>query len=188
MNKICPICDKKYDADPQRLKHGRQTTCSRKCSYKLRSINYPKRKRVCDTKNKMCLCGKEFLGTERRKYCCRECFWSFYKPDEGQRVFHKYKCDFCDKEFKPRHPRTKSRVFCSRRCYEKQKSVDMAGSKNPMFGKSPKFAPRSWRQGWHWVGNKYLYFRSSWEISVAKYLESKGYDWTRFGRRASFEN
>ena len=39
-NKIkrnCPICGTIYDADPARLKHGRQTTCSRTCSYKLRA-------------------------------------------------------------------------------------------------------------------------------------------------------
>ncbi len=29
MKKICPICNAEYIADPMRLKHGRQTTCSR---------------------------------------------------------------------------------------------------------------------------------------------------------------
>lgn len=32
----CPICENSYLADPTRLAHGRQTTCSRKCSYSLR--------------------------------------------------------------------------------------------------------------------------------------------------------
>lgn len=32
----CPACRREYAADPKRLKHGRQTTCSRKCSYRLR--------------------------------------------------------------------------------------------------------------------------------------------------------
>lgn len=33
----CPVCGTVYEADPTRLKHGRQTTCSRKCSYSLRA-------------------------------------------------------------------------------------------------------------------------------------------------------
>ncbi|OGB20608.1 MAG: hypothetical protein A3I66_22850 [Burkholderiales bacterium RIFCSPLOWO2_02_FULL_57_36] len=32
----CPVCGNNYFADPVRLKHGRQSTCSRACSYKLR--------------------------------------------------------------------------------------------------------------------------------------------------------
>lgn len=32
----CPVCSTLYLADPARLKHGRQTTCSRECSYSLR--------------------------------------------------------------------------------------------------------------------------------------------------------
>lgn len=32
----CPVCGTPYEADPVRLKHGRQTTCSRACSYTLR--------------------------------------------------------------------------------------------------------------------------------------------------------
>lgn len=32
----CPVCETLYPADPKRLAYGRQTTCSRKCSYELR--------------------------------------------------------------------------------------------------------------------------------------------------------
>jgi len=39
---ICPICQTHYLADTNRLKFGRQTTCSRSCSYKLRSIKKSK--------------------------------------------------------------------------------------------------------------------------------------------------
>jgi len=37
MLRNCPVCNIKYDADPKRLKWGRQITCSRKCSYEYRS-------------------------------------------------------------------------------------------------------------------------------------------------------
>ena len=36
IERMCPVCSVVYKADPKRLKHGRQTTCSRKCSYALR--------------------------------------------------------------------------------------------------------------------------------------------------------
>lgn len=173
----CQVCQKDYEADPKRLQHGRQTTCSRECSYKLRAGKRTKRK------IKRCPCGKEFCGLPRNVYCSRKCVYTYaYKNKSGrkdkgiQRVFYSYVCEFCGKDFHPRHPRTKSRLFCSRKCYEKQKSVDMSGLNNPMYGKSPKFKP-TWRQGWHTVGNKRYYFRSSWEVSVACYLELKGYDW-----------
>src|SRR5699024_11048223 len=33
VNRECPVCAVSYEADPVRLRHGRQTTCSRACSY-----------------------------------------------------------------------------------------------------------------------------------------------------------
>lgn len=33
----CPVCGQIYSANPKRLKYGRQTTCSRSCSYKMRA-------------------------------------------------------------------------------------------------------------------------------------------------------
>ena len=37
VNRECPVCAVSYKADPVRLRHGRQTTCSRACSYALRA-------------------------------------------------------------------------------------------------------------------------------------------------------
>lgn len=37
VERTCPVCKVTYLADPGRLKHGRQTTCSRKCSYEFRA-------------------------------------------------------------------------------------------------------------------------------------------------------
>lgn len=37
ISRTCPVCGTSYLADLQRLKHGRQSTCSRDCSYKLRA-------------------------------------------------------------------------------------------------------------------------------------------------------
>ena len=54
VDKICPVCNQKYLADLSRLKFGRQTTCSKVCSYELRAANLNKTKlyrcAVCETK------------------------------------------------------------------------------------------------------------------------------------------
>jgi hypothetical protein len=39
VDRQCPVCGVLYAADEGRLRHGRQTTCSRKCSYELRASN-----------------------------------------------------------------------------------------------------------------------------------------------------
>lgn len=36
LERECPVCTTAYKADPRRLRQGRQTTCSRACSYALR--------------------------------------------------------------------------------------------------------------------------------------------------------
>jgi len=42
----CPACGSVYDADPVRLRHGRQTTCSRACSYAFRASQLERREVV----------------------------------------------------------------------------------------------------------------------------------------------
>lgn len=37
VDRVCPVCEAAYKAHPVRLRHGRETTCSRACSYKLRA-------------------------------------------------------------------------------------------------------------------------------------------------------
>jgi hypothetical protein len=52
----CPVCHIEYDADPKRLKWGRQTTCSRKCSYEYRA------KKLNNSIECQCgNCGKSFI-------------------------------------------------------------------------------------------------------------------------------
>lgn len=59
MKRNCPVCNVEYDADPQRLKWGRQTTCSRKCSYVFRSDKLSNQV-DCECGN----CGKSFTRSE----------------------------------------------------------------------------------------------------------------------------
>lgn len=72
---VCPICGTAYLANPTRLKWGKQTTCSRKCSYEYRHRNSNGVECIC-----LC-CGKTFKepvsrmkeAKGRGKYCSREC-------------------------------------------------------------------------------------------------------------------
>lgn len=80
-NKIdrhCPVCDTVYPADESRLRHGRQTTCSRACSYRLRGDE--KKNRVSF---RCAICEREFerppsrvKGKYGAQFCSPECHYS----------------------------------------------------------------------------------------------------------------
>lgn len=73
---ICPVCGNSYQANPRRLKYGRETTCSRKCSYAFRM------QKIAHSNECTCLnCGTLFRipvsrlneSKGRGKYCSRQC-------------------------------------------------------------------------------------------------------------------
>ena len=73
----CPSCGIVYTADTVRLRHGRGTTCSRFCSYRLRGDHQRKQvDLVCGT------CGREFhrapstiKGKHGADFCSPECHY-----------------------------------------------------------------------------------------------------------------
>jgi len=76
--RTCPICDVAYEADSNRLKHGRQTTCSRKCSYEFRA-----RKLTTSIALTCSTCGDEFdrvpshiKSKHEGVYCSRACHYA----------------------------------------------------------------------------------------------------------------
>lgn len=76
--RTCPVCGKTYEANPVRLRHGRQTTCSRECSYKLRA-----NKIANSTKMTCSTCGNEFFRPPSQVksqhegiYCSRKCHYA----------------------------------------------------------------------------------------------------------------
>ena len=125
----CPACRKTYTADETRLRFGRETTCSRRCSYDLRAEARTKRvETACAT------CGKSMdtlpSKSARRKhgsaFCSRACHYAGrsvgatkrvvaepyeYTPEgkaamlaasltpKGQRAFHPVNCTACGVEF-----------------------------------------------------------------------------------------
>jgi 5-methylcytosine-specific restriction endonuclease McrA len=105
IDRICPICGKRYQADSTKLKQNRQTTCSRKCSYAFRAQNQSHAVEcICQR------CKKPFTTTPYRvehgrgKYCSRECQ---YPPLVKT-------CPICKKDF--RTPPSEDSTFCSLTC------------------------------------------------------------------------
>jgi hypothetical protein len=87
IKRICPVCGTEYDADIDRLKWSRQTTCSRECSYEYRYAPMRTREIVelrCDE------CGGVFYRDSRwlemRKgeplYYSRKCIAKNYPTGE----------------------------------------------------------------------------------------------------------
>ena len=185
MIRSCPVCKTEYEVDPKRLKHGRQTTCSRECSYKRRAALLAER-----SASKLCSCGTEISA--KRKYCSNECRVRYRNPNKNKNTHRipprKYTCFYCGELFETRTIRRKNRIFCDRQCYEMQKSIDVSGSGNWMFGKSPIVKTPSWRQGWHNIGQQRIFVRSSWELAVAHWLERKGKDWRYEYNRYALSN
>lgn len=74
----CPVCATTYDADPVRLRHGRQTTCSRACSYALRAGQLERREVV-----ECAVCEVEFTRSPAQikskhgaVYCSPACMYA----------------------------------------------------------------------------------------------------------------
>lgn len=147
---ICLICNKEFYPKSGHLK---QKTCSKKCGYKLRSINpnkkkgrhYPHLQKKPDGK---CLtCGKEYKKrTSKSKYCSKDC-WNHRNPPKLK------KCNFCGKEFMTYERETK--IYCTIKCRNKdyQKRFKAENShfwkggltaKNKLLRTNSKF--KEWRE------------------------------------------
>jgi hypothetical protein len=91
VQRTCPVCQTVYDADPKRLKWGRQTTCSRACSYKLRATEKEVAVWfVCS------VCGKQVRrtpstvkGKHGDQFCSRECHYRGRSLGLSKRVVSK---------------------------------------------------------------------------------------------------
>lgn len=91
INRKCPVCGIAYEADSVRLKHGRQTTCSRKCSYLLRAHKLENSVEctcaVCETKFTRCVSG--IKGKYGAQYCSAICQYAGRTLGISKRVVEK---------------------------------------------------------------------------------------------------
>lgn len=127
----CPVCGNSYIADSTRLKHGRQTTCSRRCSYILRA------QQKKHTTPLTCRgCGKSFerqpatvRGTHA--FCSVECYHAYRAKQAGYKGKLQYRfCLICGAQFKQRDRHHK---YCSRQCFEAAHVDNMKGNRNPSY-------------------------------------------------------
>ncbi len=172
--RTCPVCGVEYQADTKRLKFGRQTTCSRKCSYALRAdIRDKSVELVCG------VCGEKFTRTPaqvaRAKhgiFCSRECHYAArglgltkrvvenpytYTPEskaamiaasskpKGKRTFHLLECAQCGKEFDDPTDGRKRKSGVSF-CSLDCCNAYRKGENNPAWrGGHPKYYGADWR-------------------------------------------
>lgn len=79
IDRVCPNCGKTYAASVVRLKHGRETTCSRECSYVLRGTNL-----FSSTVTACAVCEKPITSAPSRAarrrhgsaFCSRACHYA----------------------------------------------------------------------------------------------------------------
>lgn len=143
--KICPICKKVYSADSKRLAQGRQTTCSRSCSYKYRMLN----RRESGTREICCdWCGETFRrplsNMAKHNFCSKECSNAWQRSGVAPKgeQHHQYtqvqaRCDYCGKMFSRRPHKIKAAKhhYCSRECSllasSKRMNIELKGSHVP---------------------------------------------------------
>jgi hypothetical protein len=171
MQKACPVCSSIYEADPKRLLHGRQTTCSRSCSYKYRQPSQAIEK-TCTS------CGRIYTRSPSHvkakhgaEYCSRPCHFKGrtmgltprevthpyeYTPEskakqiasartpQGKRVFHPLTCLNCKSLFEDPNwgrHRKSGMIFCSLLCCNNYRK----GEKNPAWrGGHPSYYGPDW--------------------------------------------
>jgi len=74
-------------------------------------------------------CGKEFVfyESQKKKYCCSECWYEYNKKTHDET--NKRKCKMCGEIFIPKY---KEQKFCSRKCSDKHLTT-LVGEDNPHF-------------------------------------------------------
>jgi 5-methylcytosine-specific restriction endonuclease McrA len=89
VSRQCPVCASSYSADSTRLSFGRQTTCSRRCSYALRAKKLDKTRRFS-----CAVCGKGVVRSPAQVksafvFCSRSCHYRGRSLGFVQRVVSK---------------------------------------------------------------------------------------------------
>ncbi len=138
-NRKCPICGILYFANPDRLKYGRETTCSRQCSYTMRSKNITKSIEIS-----CAVCGKKIsrppsLLKSKNVFCSKECHYKGRSLGLVSRnIINPYNCYrkskriciVCKKEYVYRKINQK---YCSKECFNIDQKETMKGENNPSY-------------------------------------------------------
>lgn len=157
----CPNCNKSYSASLGRLKWGKQTFCSRKCSYEMRGKNLQcKVQLICE------VCKKQFeripaKDTASIKVCSLKCYFSArkigihktaYRPPKKTETIT-FVCEICKKTITILASRKGARVFrfCSLECVGKaqrgENNYFWRGGHNAYYGSNWRVQRRSaWKR------------------------------------------
>ena len=154
--RICPVCEKGYQADSARLKHGRQTTCSRECSYKFRrenASNTLEKKRLAKPESTS-QCKK--CGTDFKPRCSTSCFCSKTCSIRSRANFLEDRvCAHCGSEYKPTNSKSK---YCNHKCFAESHQSRMKGENNPSWLDGRSYEKRCHR-GHDWESQRRLAYK-----------------------------
>jgi hypothetical protein len=175
ISRECPTCGITYQAEPRRLRFGRQITCSRACSYRYRG-----EKKSKSVTLQCPVCGEHFKRSPalaaRAKhgsiFCSRKCHYAGrslgltkrvvtspyrYTPEtkaalvaaarkpKGKRVFHPLTCTNCGKIFEDPSSGRKRKSETTF-CSLDCCNAYRTGAKNPAWrGGHPHYYGPSWR-------------------------------------------
>jgi len=91
IDRKCPVCSATYKADTTRLKHGRQTTCSKDCSYILRANNLKNSVELtcacCETKFTRAI--SQIKGKHGSQFCSTACHYKGRALGKSKRIVEK---------------------------------------------------------------------------------------------------
>lgn len=84
----CPVCEKTYEADPVRLRIGRQTTCSRECSYRQRAdVRRTGVAHACASCGKVVVKVPSHMRSKHGSvFCSRACHYSGRSTGKSRRI------------------------------------------------------------------------------------------------------
>ena len=157
--RICPVCGKEYQANLSRLKHGRQTTCSRECSYKLRGENASntlERKRLAKPASSLALSQCKKCGADFKPRCSTSSFCSKTCSVKSRPNFLENQvCAHCGTEYKP--PNSKSK-YCNHKCFSESHQARMQGENNPSWLDGRSYEKRCHR-GHDWEAQRHLAYK-----------------------------
>jgi len=183
---ICPICNKKTNKHTtevnRQLKIGRKVYCSRECSIvgiKYSHIKYPKIKQNCSECNKIFETSK---AKKSKKFCSKICAnnysrrfvdyskvsktlknsWSSGKITKKKKNIIISNCQICNQTI------LTTRKTCSKECYLKLLSKQTRENVN--CGGETNYKKYEYKN---------ISMDSSWEVELAKFLDSKSIEWKR---------
>ena len=112
IERSCPICDTIYFVSQKALQKGKETTCSRVCSYKYRArkLRQSSKPHSRFPSERTCPTCKRVFESVHAKYCSRAC-----RPTSPQRRVQLC-CERCGKVYEVQAHRADSSKYCSKDC------------------------------------------------------------------------